>query len=136
MKSYKDKFLAAIKETMEMHREIVNGEREKLPCTYNSCPVCVVYKGSEGAGACTGCPLNNKENNQDGCEDFLSFPYRSYPDWSGVDRGIEKNDNTIKEASANRLLFWKKVIPILKNTPAIKFTPKGWEYFYELERWW
>jgi hypothetical protein len=137
MKSYKDKFIAAIQGTMKLHQAIIDGDRKSLPGTYNGCPVCNVYRGVNGT--CAGCPLtapDNGEGDTIGCTEFASFPYPSFGNWSENDSKAALDTRTAIEASRDRLVFWKKIIPILENTPAKQFTPKGWEYFYELERWW
>lgn len=136
MKSYKDRFLAAIQETTELHQKVVDGKEERLKGFYTSCPLCCVYIPLEKS--CKGCPLYNGVINENGCDKFKTYPYNSnaYRDEDDERSPIANDNRTFAEISAERILFFNKIVPILKNIPKERFTPAGWKYFHELGRWW
>lgn len=141
MKSYKDRVLEAVKTIIILHQKIVNKTCEGLPETYQGCPLCRVY-GVTGVNSeeetCSGCPLSEGRAGENGCQNFSTYPYNSnaYRDEDDDRPPIPRDRRTKIEISADRILFWKKVKPILENTSKERFTPNGWTFFYELERWW
>lgn len=112
----KERTIRACRELAAKYRE---PEGEKF-FSYADCPLCLMHY------CCGGCPLANEDGFR-GCGKFRTY--------QKAVQHSQYNQRACKTFNA-RAAFFDKIIPILEEIPASRFTKKGWKYFDELDRRW
>jgi len=119
--------------TIEAHQQIAKKYRtatdEECLFNHHSCPLCRIHGVPSiiHANNCRGCPLANKEGAM-GCDEFLS--YQEAINYFNRSLYLIIPNNSFDK----RAKFHEKLIPILEQIPAKRFTKKGWKYFEEVEQ--
>lgn len=104
----------------------------------NSCSLCNIFYTTNDTD-CISCPLATMGGRM-GCIDFYTYRRASSVGTSRFNlicKPFLYPDNAviIPEFLA-RAAFFDKIIPILQEIPARRFTRSGWTYFNELDRNW
>lgn len=101
-----------------------------------SCNLCIIHaKLVEDYLNCHGCPLA-EESGLAGCSGFRSNQNARralLPTALGITYSPNKRTSV---HFYRRAEFFERIIPLLEQIPASRFTKKGWKYFKELDRSW